>query len=219
MNNSRLQNELDSARIDMEKMLPQEILDTFEKTIREISDSNIASGLSLGTQAPDFSLPDYTGRIITLSEETTKGPVVLIFYRGHWCPFCNLQLKAYQRYMDEITSLNAQLIAISPQTSEHSMNMQQKNELSFHVLSDMHNQTAEKYNLNFRLPEYAHEIYKSLDISLDTFNGDSTWELPVPATYVIDSEGMIRARVADADYKKRMEPAEVLQILRSLKSS
>ncbi|KZE66632.1 redoxin domain-containing protein [Paenibacillus jamilae] len=97
--------------------------------------------------------------------------------------------------------------------------MQQKNELSFHVLSDMHNQTAEKYNLKFRLPEYAHEIYRSLGISLDTFNGDNAWELPVPATFVIDSEGMIRARFADADYQKRMEPAEVLQILRSLKSS
>lgn len=216
MANQNLQRELNAAKAHMEKMLPQKILDIFEKTIQEIGDSNTANGLSLGTKAPDFSLPDYTGRVITLSEETTKGPVVLIFYRGHWCPFCNLELQAYQRYMNEMTSLHAQLIAVSPQTPEHSMSMQQKNELSFHVLSDLHNQTAEKYNLKFKLPEYAHEIYRSLDISLDTFNGDSAWELPVPATYVIDSEGIIRAGFADADYKKRMEPADVLQILRSL---
>ncbi|MET3210271.1 UNVERIFIED_CONTAM: peroxiredoxin [Paenibacillus sp. PvR008] len=173
MANQNLQRELNAAKAHMEKMLLQKILDIFEKTIQEIGDSNTANGLSLGTKAPDFSLPDYTGRVITLSEETTKGPVVLIFYRGHWCPFCNLELQAYQRYMNEMTSLHAQLIAVSPQTPEHSMSMQQKNELSFHVLSDLHNQTAEKYNLKFKLPEYAHEIYRSLDISLDTFNGDS----------------------------------------------
>ncbi|MGW8956428.1 peroxiredoxin-like family protein [Paenibacillus sp. NPDC055715] len=216
MANQNLQRELNAAKAHMEKMLPQKMVDVFEKTIQKIGDSNTANGLSLGTKAPDFSLPDYTGRVITLSEETTKGPVVLIFYRGHWCPFCNLELQAYQRYMNEMTSLHAQLIAVSPQTPEHSMSMQQKNELSFHVLSDLHNQTAEKYNLKFKLPEYAHEIYRSLDISLDTFNGDSAWELPVPATYVIDSEGIIRAGFAEADYKKRMEPADVLQILRSL---
>ncbi|WP_025715575.1 peroxiredoxin-like family protein [Paenibacillus sp. 1-18] len=216
MDNQKLQRQLNAAKAHVEKMLPQEILDIFEKTIHEIGDSNTANGLSLGTKAPDFSLPDYTGRAITLSEETTKGAVVLIFYRGHWCPFCNLELQAYQRYINDITSLNAQLIAVSPQTPEHSMSMQQKNELSFHVLSDLHNQIAEKYNLKFKLPEYAHEIYRSLGISLDTFNGDSAWELPVPATYVIDSEGIIRAGNAYADYKKRVEPADVLQVLRSL---
>lgn len=177
---------------------------------------NTANGLSIGSRAPDFSLPDYTGRTITLSEETAKGPVVLIFYRGLWCPFCNLELQAYQRIMNDITSVNAQLIAVSPQTPEHSMIIQQKNKLSFHVLSDLHNQTAEKYNLKYKLPEYAHELYRSLDISLDTFNGDSAWELPVPATYIIDKEGIIRAGNADADYKKRMEPKDVLHVLRSL---
>ncbi|KJD44619.1 peroxiredoxin-like family protein [Paenibacillus terrae] len=216
MANQNLQRELNAAKADMEKMLPSEVLDIFDKTIQDIGKLNTTQGLGIGTRAPDFSLPDYTGRTITLSEETAKGPVVLIFYRGHWCPFCNLELQAYQRYMNDITSLHAQLIAVSPQTPEHSMSMQQKNELSFHVLSDLHNQTAEKYNLKFKLPEFAHEIYRSLDISLDTFNGDSAWELPVPATYVIDSEGIIRAEFADADYKKRMQPADVLQVLRSL---
>ncbi|MGG1617940.1 peroxiredoxin-like family protein [Paenibacillus sp. NRS-1782] len=177
---------------------------------------NATYGLSIGTKAPEFSLPDLTGQTITLSEATTKGPVVLIFYRGGWCPFCNLELQAYQRIIDGITSAHAQLIAISPQTPKYSTIVQQKNELSFPVLSDLHNQIAEKYNLKFKLPEYAHGIYRTLDIPLDSFNGDNVWELPVPATYVIDKEGIIRAGYADADYKKRMEPSEVLHVLHSL---
>ncbi|TKH42860.1 alkyl hydroperoxide reductase [Paenibacillus terrae] len=216
MEYQKLQSDLEAAKADMEKMLPSEVLDIFDKTIQDIRTLNATYGLSLGTKAPEFSLLDFTGQTITLSEATAKGPVVLIFYRGSWCPFCNLELQAYQRIMDGITSAHAQLIAISPQTPEYSTIVQQKNELSFPVLSDLHNQIAEKYNLKFKLPEYAHELYKSLDISLDTFHGNSAWELPVPATYVIDKEGIIRAGYADADYKKRMEPSEVLHVLRSL---
>ncbi|OAB36847.1 alkyl hydroperoxide reductase [Paenibacillus macquariensis subsp. defensor] len=212
----KLQSELDAATAQMEKMLPKEALTAFEKSIQDLRASDSGRGLIVGFKAPDFTLENAEGQKITLSEETAKGPVVLIFYRGIWCPFCNLELKAYQRILDDIKAASSQLIAVSPQIVDHSKFVQEKNELSFHILSDLQNQTAEKYNLKFKLPEYVHDIYRSLDISFDTFNGDNSWELPVPATYIIDKGGIIRSANVDADYKKRMEPNEVLHLLQSL---
>lgn len=212
----KLQRDLDIAATHMEKVLPKEVLDAFEKSIQDLRTSDSGRGLIAGVKAPDFTLVDSTGQKITLSEELLKGPVVLIFYRGTWCPFCNLELKAYQRMNDDIKAIGGQLIAVSPQTPNYSAFVQEKNELNFHVLSDLHNKTAEKYNLKFKLPEYVYPIYRSLDISLETFNGDHSWELPVPATYVIDKAGIIRFASAEADYKKRMEPSEVMHILQSL---
>lgn len=212
----KLQRDLDIAATHMEKVLPKEVLDAFEKSIQDLRTSDSGRGLIAGVKAPDFTLVDSTGQKITLSEELLKGPVVLIFYRGTWCPFCNLELKAYQRMNDDIKAIGGQLIAVSPQTPNYSASVQEKNELNFHVLSDLHNKTAEQYNLKFKLPEYVYPIYRSLDISLETFNGDHSWELPVPATYVIDKAGIIRFASAEADYKKRMEPSKVMHILQSL---
>ena len=212
----KLQRDLDIAATHMEKVLPKEVLDAFEKSIQDLRTSDSGRGLRAGVKAPDFTLVDSTGQKITLSEELLKGPVVLIFYRGTWCPFCNLELKAYQRMNDDIKAIGGQLIAVSPQTPNYSASVQEKNELNFHVLSDLHNKTAEKYNLKFKLPEYVYPIYRSLDISLETFNGDHSWELPVPATYVIDKAGIIRFASAEADYKKRIEPSKVMHILQSL---
>ncbi|MGE7115085.1 peroxiredoxin-like family protein [Lysinibacillus sp. NPDC047702] len=212
----KLQSDLDIAATHMEKILPKEVLDAFEKSIQDLRTSDSGRGLIAGAKAPDFTLVNSTGQKITLSEEIVKGPVVLIFYRGIWCPFCNLELKAYQRMNDDIKATGGQLIAVSPQTPNHSSSVQDKNELNFHVLSDLQNQTAEKYNLKFKLPEYLYHIYRSLDISLETFNGDHSWELPVPATYVIDKAGIIRLASVEVDYKKRLEPSKVLHILQSL---
>lgn len=215
----KLQRDLEIAATHMEKVLPKEVLDAFEKSIQDLRTSDSGRGLRAGVKAPDFTLVDSTGQKITLSEELLKGPVVLIFYRGTWCPFCNLELKAYQRMNDDIKAIGGQLIAVSPQTPNYSASVQEKNELNFHVLSDLHNKTAEQYNLKFKLPEYVYPIYRSLDISLETFNGDHSWELPVPATYVIDKAGIIRFASAEADYKKRIEPSKVMHILQSLAAS
>jgi peroxiredoxin len=142
--------------------------------------------------------------------------VILTFYRGQWCPFCNLELRAYQRIIGSIHDAGARLLAISPLTPDHSLAVQEKNELNFHVLSDIGNRVGEKYNLKFKLPDDLHEIYRSLGFALDKFNGDDSWELPVPATYIIDKQGIIRAASVNPDYRTRMEPAEVLNFLRSL---
>ncbi|WP_261303673.1 peroxiredoxin-like family protein [Paenibacillus andongensis] len=214
--NPKLKDELEAMTKHGIEVLPKEVIEAFEQSIQGLRDSGIAKGLVVGAKAPDFTLDNQTGKSITLSEENAKGPVILTFYRGEWCPFCNLELRAYQRIMDSIHEADAQLLAISPQTPDHSLNFQEKNELSFHVLSDLRNQIAEKYQLIFKLPDNLHEIYRSLGFALEEFNGNDSWELPVPATYVIDKQGIIRMASVNPDYRTRMEPVEVLNFLRSL---
>jgi len=208
-----LQRELDEATAQMEVMLPKETITAFEQSIQALRVTSSTTGLSIGTKAPDFTLRSQNGNSITLSEETSKGPVILLFYRGIWCPFCNIALRAYQQALKHIEDAGAQLFAVSPQTLVHSTLMQEKNELNFPVLSDPGNQIATKYNLVFRLPDSTHELYRSLEISLDVFNDDSSWELPIPATYIIDSSGIIRLAHVNPDYKKRLEPSEVINLL------
>ncbi|WP_199617673.1 peroxiredoxin-like family protein [Paenibacillus alkalitolerans] len=213
---TKLKDQLEAVAKHGVEVLPKEVIEAFERSIRELRESGMAKGLAVGTEAPDFTLRNQTGNGVTLSEEIAKGPVILTFYRGEWCPFCNLELKAYQRNLGSIHEAGAQLLAVSPLTPDHTLTVQEKNELSFHVLSDLGNQVAQKYLLKFKLPDYLHEIYRSLGFGLDGFNGDDSWELPVPATYLIDKQGIIRLASVDPDYKTRMEPGEVLNVLRSL---
>jgi len=212
----KLQDELEAMTKHGKEVLPKEVIEAFEQSIRELRESGAAKGLTVGAKAPDFTLGNQTGNSVTLSEEIAKGPVILTFFRGEWCPFCNLELKAYQRMMDNIHEAGARLLAVSPLLPDHSLTIQEKNALSFHVLSDLRNRVAEKYRLKFKLPDDLQEMYRSLGFALDHYNGDDSWELPVPATYIIDKQGMIRFVSVDPDYKTRTEPREVLNLLRSL---
>ncbi|MBJ9992767.1 peroxiredoxin-like family protein [Paenibacillus sp. S28] len=198
------------------EVLPAAVTEAFERSVEDLRTSGAARGLMVGDDAPDFTLSNQTGDPVTLSEEFAHGPVILTFYRGAWCPFCNLELRAYQRLLDRIHEAGARLLAISPQTPDHSLSMQEKNGLGYHVLSDLHNKVAEKYRLTFRLAEDVQQVYRSLGFPLDQFNGDDSWELPVPATYVIDSQGVIRYASVDPDYRTRAEPEEVVQFAESI---
>ncbi|WP_219838115.1 peroxiredoxin-like family protein [Paenibacillus sp. R14(2021)] len=182
---------------------------TFEKYLLYLRSQDAGKGLNIGDVAPDFTLEDATGNWITLSEQLIKGPVILIFYRGQWCPFCNLQLKAYERIMGLINLAGATLIAVSPQTPDHSLTLKEKHELSYSVLSDRHNKVAEAYNLKITLPEFMRENVNMLP----QFNEDDSFELPVPATYIIDMNGRIVAGVSDFNHRTRMEPTEALEII------
>lgn len=183
---------------------------------KELAESNMAKGLSIGEQTPDFTLKDPTGVSITLYEELKKGPVILTFYRGGWCPYCNLELRAYQRVLKDITAAGGQLIAISPQTPDSSLTTKEKNELEFLVLSDTNGSVAENYNLIFKLPDYQIKIYKEHGADLTMHNGNDTWELPVPATYIIDRSGKIRFASADPDFTKREEPTRMVELLKEV---
>lgn len=166
-----------------------------------------------GDTAPDFTLPGVDGRQVKLSEEIKTGPVVLTFYRGSWCPYCNLELRAYQALLPDIKAKGASLIAISPQLPDHSLSTAQKNALTFPVLSDVGSKTASDYGLVFELPDAMKPLYEAQNHATPDFNGPDDWRLPVPATFVIGSDGRVRLAFVDFEYSTRLEPAEALAAL------
>jgi peroxiredoxin len=174
--------------------------------------------ITAGDIAPDFSLPDATGAAVSLRNKLNEGPVILSFYRGGWCPFCNLELQALQALLPEIRALGASLIGISPETPDKSMTTAEKHQLEFDVLSDIGNKTARDYGLIFTVYEEMRPLYLKWGLDVPASNGDNSWELPVPATYVIDSNGVARAAHVDKDYTKRMEPEQILAALRDIKA-
>ncbi|GGL54937.1 peroxiredoxin-like family protein [Sporolactobacillus putidus] len=187
------------------------------QAIKKLEESGIAKGLKKGDHAPDFTLPDATGRNISLSDQLAKGPVILSFYRGGWCPYCNLELRAYQRALPEIKNAGAQLIAISPQTPDASLSTKEKDELEFFVLSDEGGEVAKAYDLLFKLQDELIELYKKSGIDLPAHNGNENWELPKPATFVVDQRGTIVFSHVDSDYKNRTDPEEVIGIVKALR--
>ena len=176
------------------------------------------SAIAVGDIAPDFSLPGATGAAVSLSDRLNGGPVIVSFYRGGWCPFCNLELQALQALLPEIKALGASLISISPETPDNSMTTAEKNQLEFDVLSDIGNKTARDYGLIFTVYEEMRPLYIKWGLDVPASNGDDSWELPVPATYVIDSNGVARAAHTDKDYTKRMDPEQILAALRDIKA-
>ncbi|KAB2332327.1 AhpC/TSA family protein [Cytobacillus depressus] len=213
---SKLFDEIQQFHESLEQKVLIENKRLIAQATKELAESNMAKGLSIGEQAPDFTLKDSTGVSITLYEELKKGPVILTFYRGGWCPYCNLELRAYQRVLKDITAAGGQLIAISPQTPDSSLTTKEKNELEFRVLSDTNGSVAENYNLIFKLPDYQIEIYQKYGADLTKHNGNDTWELPVPATYIIDRSGKIRSASVDPDFTNREEPTRMVELLREV---
>ena len=169
--------------------------------------------LKAGEQAPDFTLPNAVGRPVTLSRFLADGPVVVTFYRGIWCPYCNLQLKAYQKVLPEILGLGASLMAVSPQNPDKSQATLLKNFLQYEVLSDHANATARQFGLVYQVPERVRALYLSFGTDLPAFNGDRSWELPIPGTFVIDGDRRIVLAYADSDPRNRLEPRAILDAL------
>jgi len=212
-----LQIELEELYNGFTKKVPPEVLNTMLGVTRRLVDSGIAEkSLKVGEKAPDFNLPNPKGESVNLHSLLEKGPVILNFYRGGWCPYCNLELNAYQKHLEEINDLGASLVAISPETPDNSLSTAEKNDLKFDVLSDVGNKTANQFGLVFKLPSELHEIYLKFGINIPKFNGDDSWEIPMPGTYVIDKDGTVKYAFADADYTKRADPDEVISKLQEL---
>ena len=188
---------------------------SFEKLAASQTAEN---ALAAGEMVPDFTLPNVTGDPVTLSDMLNKGPVVLNFYRGGWCPFCNLELQALQARLPEIKALGATLVGISPETPDNSLTAIEKHQLEFEVLSDVGNKTARKFGLLFTVYEEMRPLYLKWGLDVPASNGDDSWELPVPATYVIDRNAVVHAAHVDKDYTKRMEPDEVIAALQELQA-
>lgn len=172
-----------------------------------------------GDLAPAFSLPGVTGETISLLETLAGGPVVLTFYRGAWCPYCNIQLAAYEHALPAIAEAGGCLIAISPQKPDGSLSMTEKNNLTFDVLSDIGNMVARKFGLVYKLPDDLKAAYSSFGVDLAAINGDDSWELPIPATFVIGRNGRVQLAHAEADYRKRLSPEAIVDALRAAEAA
>ena len=175
-----------------------------------------ARALGPGDTAPDFTLRDLHGRPVRLHDHLARGPVVLSFIRGGWCPFCSLELRAWQARIEALHEAGGDLLAITPEVPADARARAEALELAFPVLSDVDQAVSADYGLVFGLPDAAREAQDRLDAPLDRVNADGSWRLPVPATYVVAADGRIRwAYVAD-DYTRRAEPAKVIEAVREL---
>ncbi|MGO7042273.1 peroxiredoxin-like family protein [Rhizobium acaciae] len=172
-----------------------------------------------GDLAPEFSLPGVTGETISLLETLASGPVVLTFYRGAWCPYCNIQLAAYERALPEIAEAGGCLIAISPQKPDGSLSTTEKNNLTFDVLSDAGNAVARKFGLVYQMPVDLKSAYASFGVDLAAINGDDSWELPIPATFVIGRNGRVVLSHAETDYRKRLPTDAIVDALKETASA
>lgn len=212
-----LQEQIDTYKSTRVQKVAADIRQTMQADTEALVASGIAAqALQIGQVAPDFTLPDATGKTVTLSQLVTQQPVVLTFYRGGWCPYCNLQLRAYQQVLPQIEALGGTLVAVSPQKPDQSLTTAEKNDLAFIVLSDVGNQIAREYGLVFALSEQLRPIYSSRGLDIPAYNGDDTWELPMPGLFIIDQQQIVRFASVDADYTNRVEPAEVLRQLEAV---
>jgi peroxiredoxin len=197
--------------------VPQETQAVHERVIAELRERGIPrQALSLGAKAPSFELKDHNGTTVSSAEVLKAGRLVICFFRGRWCPFCVAQLEAMNRILAQIRDAGAELVAISPQTVQQSFFMADQHRLSFPLLADPGNQVARQFGLVYRVPHYQESIYRRVLINLPFTNGDESWELPVPAVYVVDRDATIHFAAVNPDYKERPEPQQILQILGQL---
>lgn len=184
------------------------------RSLRLLGDSGIADGaLAVGDKAPDFALPDATGSEVSLSGVLAGGPAVLSFYRGAWCPYCNLELRALQASLEGFQGAGGTLVAISPNTPDTSMSVVERHQLEFPVLSDLGNEVARKFGLVFEVPADLEAVYRDMGHDIGTANGAKIWEIPIPATYVVAPDLAITYAFVDSDYRNRAEPADVIAAL------
>jgi peroxiredoxin len=215
-----LKDSIDTFMQGVSKHAPPEVLAGLGAEIKKLAESGIArDALQVGAKAPDFTLPDAHGKPVTLSALLAKGPAVVTFYRGGWCPFCDLQLRAYQGVLRTIHDLGAELVAISPQTPDYALSDVEKKHLTFTVLTDRGNRAARDFKLVFTLSDALRKLQTHFGSVLPKFNGDESWELPMPGTFVLDRHGIVRFASVDPNWTVRVEPAVILEALRGARAS
>jgi peroxiredoxin len=215
-----LQEKLAALKTEFEtKMAPPAVVEVLHR----VTDELIASGqaeraLRVGDRAPSFTLPDPNGKPVSSADLLAKGPLVVTFYRGAWCPFCSLDLQALEEARSEIEARGATLVAISPQTAPNSRKTQRANKLGFPILGDQGGELAARFGIRWKLPEDLQQVHKQLGADLPAFNGDGSWTLPMPARYVIGRDGIIAYAEINPDYTSRPEPSDIYPVLDRLRS-
>ncbi|MDJ0625172.1 MAG: peroxiredoxin-like family protein [Candidatus Caenarcaniphilales bacterium] len=208
---------LQQKREESTKNISVEIRKTFEDAINDLRKTGIVDkALKVGDKAPSFTLLDSTSEEVSLKKLLKKGPVVVSFYRGGWCPYCSIELAALKEALPQIHDLGAELVAISPEKPDKSRETIEKMNLQFKVLSDKASKVAEYFGIAFEVPNDVNGHYKDFGINLKESNAGRDNKLPIPATYVIDQEQIIRFAFVEPDYTKRAEPKDVINILKGL---
>lgn len=211
-----LATELDARKAGFEQRASDEIKTLYAAGTQAVVDAGVVENAkSMGDMAPNFTLTNQTGEEVSLESLLEQGPVVLLWYRGGWCPYCNLTLAAYQERLDDIRATGATLVALTPELPDRSISTAEKQDLEFQVLSDVGNDVAREYGVVFKLTEGVQANYEKA-FGMSEVNGDASGELPLAATYVIDQSGTIRWAFLDADYRNRAEPQDVVTVLEGL---
>jgi peroxiredoxin len=198
------------------KYVPEETQKIHAQAVAELKQRNLAPNiLPVGAKAPDFELPDHNGQFIHSANLLAKGRLVLCFIRGRWCPFCVGQMETMNLIVPQIEQAGATFIAISPQTVKQSYFMHDQHKLHFPLLSDVGNNLARQFRLTYRVPAAQEAIYRRAFVNLPLVNGDDSWELPIPATYILDKDATVIYASANEDYTDRPEPSEIVARCRS----
>jgi peroxiredoxin len=214
-----LQDRLDAFKADFRAgkppfNAPPEIHPIMERATAElIASGQAARAIQAGDRAPAFNLRDQDGNEVSSAALLEKGPLVVTFYRGAWCPYCNIELQALNEVLPQIQAYGANVVAISPQTAVNSRKSVRTNGLNFPVLNDTNGETGAAFGLRFSLPGYLVELYKKLKNDLPAFNNDPSWTLPMPARYVIGRDGIVLYSEVNPDYTHRPDPTEMFPVL------
>ncbi len=199
------------------RYVPADVQAVHARAVAEIKARGLAasvlSNFRVGAKAPSFELPDHNGKLVSSANLLAKGRLVLCFIRGRWCPFCVGQMEAMSFIASAIEAAGASLVAISPQTEKQAFFTRDQHKLDFPLLVDTSNQLARQFGLAYRASEEQQGLYRSTFVNLPFVNGDSSWELPIPATFVVDPDGTILFASANEDYADRPEPLEILSVV------
>ena len=210
----RLQDQLDEITANTRKLVQPERLAIAEQAVADLFASGIEQRiLSIGEKAPEFALPDASGRMVHSSDLLALAPLVVNFFRGRWCPYCVTELEAWRDLYTVVRERGALLVGISPQTVRQSDFTVSQHEIPFPLLHDSHCDVAQRFGLAYKVPPFLQNYYRSILVNLSFINGDESWLLPLPATYVLAQDGTVLFAEAHADFRVRPEPGEVLKSL------
>lgn len=206
---------LEANTTERRKLLSEDDWATIDGSIRALEAGGVRSNvLSPGQAAPDFALPNADGVVVRSAELRARGPLVVKFYRGSWCSYCNVEVRALMEVLDEIRALGGDMVAITPEVPDEAAKMTAKHGLAFEVLSDVGNAVARQYGLVWTLPDRVRGFYGRIGLDLQRANGDASWELPIPGNFVVAPDGTLLDVFADPDYRVRQEPADVVEAIR-----
>lgn len=207
---------LQDALSNSQAQFPDEALEVIKAADEELRVRGVGrDALKEGDLFPSVPLMNHNGAEVSLRDLNPRGSKVVTFYRGGWCPYCNIELRAYQNVLEEIVSLGGQLVAVSPEKPDNSLSTIEKNALAFPVLTDSENRLAKALGIAFELPTGLRQLFEGFGMNLPELNADTGWALPVPATFVVDQNGEIVLADVDPDYTRRLEPEDALAALRN----